>query len=103
MNTAARPPMTAAPAAAPLFAKTAHVVAKERSERLAIGIAPATQQQLANERLSRLDRLTPGDFQTVLRRRRLVGAGDALEVGPVGPHAGIGVVDQVRDPACRRL
>ena len=29
-------------------------------------------------RLSRLDRLTPGDFQTVLRRRSLVGAGDVL-------------------------
>jgi SpoVK/Ycf46/Vps4 family AAA+-type ATPase len=30
------------------------------------------QQQLAHDRLARLDRLTPGDFQTVLRRRRLV-------------------------------
>ncbi len=30
------------------------------------------QQQLARDRLARLDRLTPGDFQTVLRRRRLV-------------------------------
>lgn len=30
------------------------------------------EQQLARDRLSRLDRLTPGDFQTALRRRRLV-------------------------------
>lgn len=40
--------------------------------------APAQQHEQATERLSRLDRLTPGDFQTVLRRRRLVGTGDAL-------------------------
>ncbi len=40
--------------------------------------APAQQHEQAAARLSRLDRLTPGDFQTVLRRRRLVGAGDAL-------------------------
>lgn len=40
--------------------------------------APASQHEQARERLARLDRLTPGDFQTVLRRRRLVGAGDVL-------------------------
>ena len=36
------------------------------------------QLTAARERLDRLDRLTPGDFQTVLRRRRLVASGDVL-------------------------
>ena len=46
----------------------------------AYGIAgSALQQQLAVERLARLDRLTPGDFQTVLRRRRLVATNGVVD------------------------
>ncbi len=46
-------------------------------ERHAINASPE-QRESARDRLARLDRLTPGDFQTVLRRRRLAGAGDVL-------------------------